>query len=159
MYSNPEGAEKWIERVTSTVVPGGFVDGIFLDGLPAPSWSCGVETFFGQHVILLTPIFFAKTGSGQTWEMLNKGVFTGACNNPALNSSCSKAATAAYSAGFNKTVRELARRLGPNATIIANGVVTEEYKSIATGWMVLRPPWVPILKILRTIYQDRLGTK
>ena len=37
-YGNPAGAEKWIERVTGTV-GNGFVDGIFLDGLPYPAWA------------------------------------------------------------------------------------------------------------------------
>ena len=30
---------------------------------------------------------------------------------------------------------ELARRLGPEAVIIANGVAIREYTEIATGWM------------------------
>jgi hypothetical protein len=90
-YGNAAGAEKWIQRATNTVATG-WVDGIYLDGLPYPEWKP-----------------------------------------PTLN--CSKAEVAQYAAGMNQTVRELARRLGPEGIIIANGIVTPEYKSIATGWM------------------------
>jgi len=92
-YGNPAGAERWIERATNTVASG-WVDGVYLDGMPYPAWT-------------------------------NNGVLA----------NCTPAERTNWSAGFNRTVRELAHRLGPDGIIIANGVLLPEYKHVATGWM------------------------
>ena len=48
---------------------------------------------------------------------------------------CTKAEVSNFSKNYNATVRQLAKTLGEDGIIVANGIVTREYKEIASGWM------------------------